>query len=328
MAGAEMTGRRVLVTGATGMIGAAIVRALRARERSVRVLARDPARARALFGSTVEIAAGDLDVAESLERACDGIGEIHHAAALLGLQARDDKILETNVEGTRRLLAAARGRGVTRIAFTSSVAVYGDRLGRDISENAPPHPNGAYGISKVRAEALLREAAGTGVQGVMVRPCIVYGAGDRYFLPQIGRIAALPLLPLPDGGRHLLDLVHAEDVATAHLIVMERGTPGEAYNATDGGSYPVRCVLRWIADALGRSPRPLPLPRWLASALVPPARIAGRLGGVPALAGLRRDEVDAFYTDHHFAIGKIRSLGYAPRIQAREGLRAALRQSP
>jgi len=323
----DVTGTRVLVTGATGMIGAAIVRALRARGRSVRVLARAPDRARALFGSTVEIAAGDLGEPESLERACDGIGEIHHAAALLGLQSPDDKILETNVGGTRRLLAAARSRGVRRIAFTSSVAVYGDRSGYDIPEDAPPYPGGAYGISKVRAEELLREAEPS-VDCVMVRPCIVYGAGDRYFLPQLRRIAALPLLPLPDGGRHVLDLVHAEDVAAAHLIVMERGRPGDAYNVTDGASYPVRQVIRWIAGALGRSPHLLPLPRWVASALVRPARIAGRLGRIPALAGLSRHDVGVFYTDRHFDISKIRSLGYAPHHQAGEGVRAVLLGSP
>lgn len=317
-----------LVTGATGMIGGAIVRALRARGHPVRVLARDPARARAIFGSSVEIAGGDLGAQESLGRACAGIEEIYHAAAALGLGVRDAEIMQTNVEGTRRLLTVARTHGVTRIVLTSSVAVYGDRSGSSVDEGTPANAAGAYGVSKVQAESLVRAAGDEGMRCVMVRPCIVYGPGDRYFLQQVSRVSGLPVIPLPSGGAHLVDLVHADDVAAAHLIAMEHGQPGEAYNVTDGMSYRVRDIIRWLAEALGRSPRLLPVPLWAARGSLPLVRLAGRFGRIPSLANLSRDDVGAFYADHHFDIGKIRALGYSPRILAPEGLRSVLTASP
>ncbi len=314
-----------LVTGATGMVGSAIVRALRARDRPVRVLARDPERARVLFGSSVEIAVGDLGAPESLHRACEGIGEIYHAAAALDIQEGGNaEILDTNVEGTRRLLAAARARGVSRIVYTSSVAVYGDGLPLGVTEDAPLNPSGPYGVSKVRAERLLRDAVEAGLRGMIVRPCIVYGPGDRYFTPQSVWTMSLPVIPLPDGGRHLVDVVHADDLATGHLLVMEAGHPGEAYNVTDGGRYQLRELIRWMSDALGRSPWCPSVSPWLAHGIIPLIRIAGRLGRIPQFARLERRDVGVFFSDYHFDISKITALGFAPRIGARTGLPSVL----
>jgi dihydroflavonol-4-reductase len=316
-----------LVTGATGMVGSAIVRALLARDRPVRVLARDLERARALFTSSVEIAAGDLRIPESLNRACEGVGEIYHAAAALESQEIGEaEILETNVVGTRRLLAAARAQGVPRIVFTSSVSVYGDGLPLGVTEDTPLHPSGPYGVSKVRAEGLLRDAVHAGLRCMIVRPCIVYGPGDRYFTPQTVWVMNLPVLPLPDAGRHLVDLVHADDLAEAHLLVMEAGVSGEAYNVTDGGRYQLRDLIRWMSDALGRSPWcPSVSPR-LAHGLIPLIRLVGRLARIHQLARLERRDVGVFFSDYHFDISKITALGFAPRIRARAGLLSALRE--
>jgi len=321
----NVTTPRVLVTGATGMVGRAIVRALHARRRPVRILARDRERARALFGSSVEITVGDLGSAESLRRACEGVGEIYHAAAALGFHAGGDaEIVETNVEGTKRLLAAARASGVPQMIYTSSVAVYGDDLSSGVTEQTPVNPSSAYGRSKVLAETLMREAVTAGMRCMIVRPCVIYGPGDRYFLPQSAWAVRLPVLPLPDGGRHVVDLVHADDVAAAHLLVMEAGQPGEAYNVTDGERYPLGDLLRWIAQALGRSPHFLPLSRRAARGIAPLVRAAGVVGRIPQLAHIRQQDVAVFFGDYHYDISKIASLGFAPRIHARAGLQSVL----
>jgi dihydroflavonol-4-reductase len=317
----------VLVTGGTGMVGRAIVRALLARGRSVCVLARDPERARALFGATVSIAVGDLGAPASLRRACDGVGEIYHAAAELGFRdGSGAEIYETNVEGTRRLLEAAQESGVSQLVYTSSVAVYGEHLVQGATEQTPANPSSAYGISKVRAERLIQEAVGRGLRGMILRPCIVYGAGDRYFIPQTVTTMRLPVIPLPDGGRHLVDLVHADDVAAAHLLVMEAGLPGEAYNVTDGGCYQLRELIRWMSDALDRAPWCPSIAPWVAHCAVPLIRIVGRLARIPELAQLRQHDVEVFLSDYHFAIAKITALGYVPRIQARTEFPLALRE--
>ncbi|MHB8732677.1 MAG: NAD-dependent epimerase/dehydratase family protein [bacterium] len=318
---------RVLVTGATGMVGSAIVRALLERKRSVRVLARNPERARALFGASVSIAAGDLGAPASLRQACDGIREIYHAAAELGFRGGSGaEMHETNVEGTRRLLDAAQASGVSRLVYTSSVAVYGDHLARGITETAPATPSSAYGRSKAQAERLVREADGRGLRCVIVRPCIVYGADDRYFIPQTVSTMRLPVIPLPDGGRHVVDLVHADDVAAAHLLVMEAGQPGGAYNVTDGGCYRLRELIGWMSGALDRSPWCPSISPWVARRAVPWVRIAGRLARIPEMASLQPQDVDVFLCDYHFDIAKITALGYAPRHQAPTELPRVLRE--
>ena len=307
----------MLVTGATGMVGSAIVRALLKRKRTVRVLARSAERARALFGASVSIAAGDLGLPASLRQACDGIAEVYHAAAELGFRGGSGaEMHETNVEGTRRLLEAARAGGVSRFVHTSSVAVYGDHLARGITETAPANPSSAYGRSKAQAEGLVREAGGSGLRCVIVRPCTVYGADDRYFIPQTVLTMRLPVIPLPDGGRHVVDLVHADDVAAAHLLVMDAGQAGGAYNVTDGGCYRLRELIGWMSGALDRSPWCPSITPWVAHRAVPWARMAGRLARIPEMASLQQQDVEVFLSDYHFDIAKITALGYAPRHQA------------
>jgi nucleoside-diphosphate-sugar epimerase len=317
----------VLVTGGTGLVGGAIVRALVQRGRTVRVLVRDPGRAGALFRLNVDIAPGNLQDVESLRTACRGIGEIYHVAGKVDTHEHGDaEILDTNVEGTRRLLAIAQAAGVSAFVYTSSVSVYGDRLPLGVTEDAPPNPAGIYGLSKVQAEGLVREAASAGLRATIVRPCIVYGPGDRYFVPQALRVVGLPVLPLPDGGRHLVDLVHADDLAAAHVLVMAAGQSGEAYNVTDGGRHPAGEVIRLMAAAFHRSPWLPPIPRWLAACLKPFINMAGRLWGPPELARLGWQELNGVFSDYHFDISKVTALGYVPRIDVRTALPHELRE--
>lgn len=321
-----MSGPRALVTGATGLAGSAIVRALLERQRSVRILARDPERARVLFGASVEIVAGDLGDPERLRLACRGMEQVYHVAGAVDTHRHGDaEFLDTNVEGTRRLIAAAQAAGVSGFVYTSSVSVYGDRLPLGVGENAPLNPAGIYGMSKVRAERLVQEAVAAGLHAAIVRPCIVYGPGDRYFIPQAARVMRLPVIPLPDGGRHVVDLVHADDLAAACLLIMKAGQPGDAYNVTDGGCHQVGEMLRWIAEALNRSPLFPSIPWWVAANIRPLIKAAGRLWGRPELARLGRQELNGLFSDYHFDISKAAALGYTPCIDARAGLRSEVR---
>lgn len=316
-----MTEPRALVTGATGLVGGAVARALLAQRHLVRVFVRDVERARALFGSRVEIAAGDVRDPESLRRACAGMNHVYHVAGVVDIHRHaNTEMWETNVEGTRRVLGAARDAGVSRLVYTSSVSVYGDRLPVGLAEDAPLNPAGIYGASKVEAERLVREAAAGGLHATIIRPCIVYGPGDRYFVPGAARVMRLPVLPLPDGGRHLVDLVHADDLATAHRLVMEAGQSGEAYNVTDGGCISAGELLRRVAEGLGRSPWFPSIPWRCAIVMRPLINLLGRLWDLPDLAHLGMQELNGLFSDYHFDISKIVALGYAPRISARTGL--------
>jgi nucleoside-diphosphate-sugar epimerase len=203
--------------------------------------------------------------------------------------------------------------------------VYGDDLPLGINECTPFNPASVYGVSKVRAGEAVQRAVASGLDATILRPCIVYGPGDRYFLPQAINAMRLPVVPLPNGGRHVVDVVHAADLATAHLVVMASGRPGGAYNVMDGARHRAKDLLDWIADALHRSPwRPSVSP-WLAKGLWPFVRAAGQLGKMPELANIRWQDLKVFFSDYHFDIAKITALGYVPRIRASAGLRSVIR---
>jgi nucleoside-diphosphate-sugar epimerase len=281
-----------------------------------------------LFESQLEIYPGDLGDRERLRSVCAGVGTIYHVGGAVDTHTHGPtEMLDTNVEGTRRFLEAADAARLSRIVYTSSVSVYGDRLPSGIREDAPVSPAGVYGASKVRAEQLVREAAAGGVRATIVRPCIVYGPGDRYFLPQALQVARLPIIPLPDGGRRLVDMVHADDVAAAHPLVMEAGSPGEAYNVTDGGCHRVGDLIGWIAETLNRSSWRPSVPWWFAARIRPVIGVAGRLCGRPDFAHLGRQELIGLFSDYHFDISKITALGYAPHIDARAGLQSEIRRA-
>jgi len=304
------------------MVGGAIVRALLRRRRPVRVFVRDSRRAQALFGSGVEIAVGDLADGESVRRAAAGTGDVYHAAGAVDeWQYPAEAMWDTNVVGTRRLLAVGSGRFV----YTSSVSVYGVGLPLGVREDAPFNPPGVYGASKVEAERAVLEAAAAGRAAMILRPCVVYGPGDRYFGPQANETIRLPVVPLPDGGGHLVDLVHADDLAEAQVLVMATGRPGDIYNVTDGATHSLRDLIGWMEEASGRRPWCPSITRWMAFGAQPVLRAVGRLAGLRPLAQLRHKDVYAFFSDYNFAIAKIRAIGYAPQMDARIAVPAALR---
>ena len=316
---------KALVTGASGMIGAAIVDALLARGHSVRALVRASAKVDPLLLKGVDLVVGDLGDAESLRQAVQGVDAVFHAAAALGFQATAAVMDDVNVGGTERLLAASRAAGVGRFVYISSVAVYGPHE-PPIDEATPQQPSDPYGRSKQAAEAAVMRAYAQGLPTVILRPCIVYGAGDRYFLPTVLQLTRLPIVPLPDGGDTLIELVYVTDLAEAALQAATRAQAvGQAYNITDGRPTTLRDIIETYALLTGHGPRivSLDLDRLvrlsgaLREALLPLAPRVAYLLDTDRLANLRHDI--------HYDIAKAeRELGYAPQIGLYEGLRRAL----
>jgi dihydroflavonol-4-reductase len=223
--------RPTLVTGASGFVGWHIARKLIERGHAVRALVRGTSRLRDLDG--VEAVTGDLRDAASLERAVAGCELVFHAAADYRLWAPDPRELyESNVDGTRNLLAAARTAGVSRVVYTSTVGAIGVPKGREGNEDDPvslDDMNGPYKRSKFLAEQAALEFAAAGFPVVIVNPTAP--VGDHDFKPTpTGRIildflkGAMPAYI--DTG---LNLVDVRDVAEGHLLACERGTPGARY---------------------------------------------------------------------------------------------------
>ncbi len=219
-----------LVTGATGFIGWHVARKLVERGHSVRALVRPASKLREL---DVEAVSGDLREPESLRRAVAGCAVVFHIAADYRLWARDpSELYQSNVEGTRNLLQAARAAGAERVVYTSTVGSIGvpkDGVGDEDTPVSLDAMTGAYKRSKFLAEQVARQFAADGLPVVIVNPTAP--VGDHDFKPTpTGKIildflkGAMPAYI--DTG---LNLVDVWDTAEGHLLACERGKAGERY---------------------------------------------------------------------------------------------------
>jgi len=258
----------ILVTGASGFLGSAVARCLVTAGHDVRILVRPTSPRLNLADPRLEIVEGDLRDAASLARAMTGIRYLFHVAADYRLWARNpQEIVETNVEGTRSLMAAALHNGVERIVYTSSVATLLPRPDGTPSDEASPsdtdHAIGAYKYSKLVAERLVEDlVAKQNLPAIIVNPSTPIGPGDVRPTPT-GRIiieAALGRMPAyVDTG---LNLVHVDDCAAGHVAALHKGRVGERY-ILGGQNVLLGDMLRDIALLVGRSPPKLRLPRAL-----------------------------------------------------------------
>jgi len=225
---------KCFVTGATGFLGSHVARQLLARGGELRLLVRPTSRLDNIADLAAERVTGDLREVESLRTGMSGCEYVFHVAADYRLWSRDgNELYQSNVEGTRNILSAARGCGVRRVVYTSSVATMGfGNNGRLTDENSPVALSdmiGDYKRSKFMAEQLVLEAARLGQDVVMVNPTTPVGERDIKPTPSGQIIVDFLRRKFPayvDTGLNLVDVV---DCAEGHLLAMDRARPGERY---------------------------------------------------------------------------------------------------
>ncbi|HUM12188.1 MAG TPA: NAD-dependent epimerase/dehydratase family protein [Myxococcaceae bacterium] len=315
---------RTLLTGATGLIGANLVRTLlRAGERP-RVLLTPGSDARPLAGLDVERVSGDVRDAHSLARAMKGVQRVFHAAGHVRFDDAGRLLLWTiNVEGTRQVLQAARSAGVRRLVHvSSSVAVGHGTLDRPATEEGPPPERSTpYAESKRAAEEVALGDWGE-VQVVVCNPTFVVGPyGTGATSAEVVRLVASGVvLAYPPGGANF---VNADDVASGLALAMRTGQPRTRY-ILGGENLTHREFLAQVAEECGQRPPAVALPGWAARAL-------GRTGDVlGALSSARLGWVNTPFLRQLFEPAYVssaraeRTLGYRPR-PVRHGIRDALR---
>lgn len=307
----------VLVTGASGFVGAAVVRALLARGRKPRVFLRPQSDRRNLRGLDVEPRLGSLEDGGSLAAAVAGCGALYHVAADYRLWVRDESAMyRANVDGTRLLMEAALAQGVARIVYTSSVAtlgVIGD--GTPSDETTPSTLTdmiGPYKRSKFMAEEVVRDLVrARGLPAVIVNPSTPVGPGDVKPTPTGRMIVEAASGKMPAFVDTGLNIVHVDDVAAGHVLAEEQGVAGERY-ILGGEDLSLAEILRRIALLTGRKPPTIsvPIPAiWpIAIAAEAWARLSGREPFVTR-DGLRMARKKMFFSSAKAE----RALGYRAR---------------
>ncbi len=225
---------KALVTGATGFIGAAVVRALIKTGVEVRVLARRDSDFSNLQQFKIDGAYGDLRDKESLRKALAGCGQLYHVAAHYALWARNPAIFyDVNVTGTKNLLEAAGDVGTERIVYCSTIGAIGlppeGGLGTEETPVSLEHMAGHYKRSKYLAEQEVLKLAKQGLPVVIVNPSAPVGEGDVKPTPTGQMIVEFMKGRMPAYIETGMNIVDVDDVAAGHLLAMQKGRIGERY---------------------------------------------------------------------------------------------------
>lgn len=269
---------RILLTGGSGFVGGLLLARLVADGRQVRALVRRPIDRERLPDPRVELALGQLDDEESLARAADGCDLVYHVAGLNQLCLADPAPLyQVNVEGTRRMLEAARRAGVRRVVYTSSAATLGGDGSSVLDETAAPPAEftSHYARSKFEAEQLA--LAFDGVEVVAVNPSSVQGPGRTTGTASVFIGYLNGRLPFDLPAR--FGLCYTRDCVAGHLLAETKGRPGQRYvlntaTLTNSEAIDLIAVIAGLADR----PRTLPIPvaMGVASVAEAVARARGR----------------------------------------------------
>jgi dihydroflavonol-4-reductase len=248
---------KVLVTGATGLLGANLVRELTHRGKDVRVLVRETSMSAAIDTLDVEAVWGDITDNASLDLAMKGVQEVYHAASQAAQWRRLQPLMHrVNVIGTRNVCAAALSAGVRRLVHVSTVDAVGvDPSGSVADESLTWNLGGLrapYATTKYAAELVVQDHIAAGLDAVIVNPTTMFGPWD--VKPTSGRmilaVAAGRTLGYPNGGDNFVDV---RDVAAATIRAMEAGVCGRRY-ILGGENMSYGEVMKLIAEVVGSSP--------------------------------------------------------------------------
>ncbi|MCF6735723.1 NAD(P)-dependent oxidoreductase [Blastococcus sp. KM273129] len=310
---------RVLVTGASGLLGRVTAQRLLARGDEVTVLQRRRA------GLPCAEVLGDVADPAAVARATAGQDAVVHLAAKVDVTGRWEEYARANIEGTRNVLAACTAGGVERLVHVSSpsVAHAGDPLsGAAAGVADPARARGSYSRSKAVAELEALAADSAGLAVLVVRPHLVWGPGDEQLVARIVARARARRLPVIGTGAALIDTTYIDNAAAALVAAVDACGPvhGEALVVSNGEPRTVDEILRRLCAAAGA-----PGPRgrvpthaaWLAGAAVDGVWAASGRRSTPPLTRFLTEQLT---TAHWFDQRRTRTaLGWRPEVGLDEG---------
>lgn len=319
----------VLVTGASGALGPAVVDLLLSRGFGVRALALSAPGASEGRGQ-VDWFVGDICDRRLVDRAMEGVSHVVHMAALLHINDPGPHLAaeyeRVNVRGTETIVEAAMRHDVGRIMFLSTIAVYGYDRGEVLVETSDARPGTLYARTKLAGEKIVLAAQGAEGRpmGTVLRLSAVYGSRVKgnydTLVKALNRGRFVPIGP----GKNRRTLVHEGDVAAAiALALCSPAAAGQIYNVTDGSLHTLHEIIEAICAGLGRRPPRLALP-------VAPVRLA--LRSADAAAGLLKRRLplsstllEKYLEDVAVDGSKLAvQLGFVPAYELRAGWQEAI----
>lgn len=318
---------RVLVTGGGGFLGGCIAKRLHRRGDRVSVLGRGKY---SHLDSGIESIQCDVRDRQGIAAALKDRDAVFHAAAVPGVWGDRQKYYSVNVEGTRNVIDGCREHGVGKLIFTSSPSVvFGGSDLENVNESVP-YPESYlchYPETKAIAERMVLDANGAdGLFTVCLRPHLIWGAGDPHLTPRILDRAKKGRLVRVGDGKNLVDVIHVENAASAHVQACDAlgpGSPaaGQRYFISDG--RPVN-LWDWINNLLTALDQP-PVNKsmsckaaWVLGAFLEKVYGALRIEREPPMTRFVAEQLAA---SHYFDISKAREdFGYAPVISQEQGM--------
>jgi nucleoside-diphosphate-sugar epimerase len=307
--------QRVMVTGAAGFIGRALVERFRAEGSEVRGV------------DLIEIGdeghlAADLSSPGEWQDHAEGCDVVVHTAAVVGMYSSREGYWETNVAATRHAIDAAIAAGAKRFVHLSSIVVFGFDFQGEVDERSPVRPNGVHYVdTKIASEQVVLEAHAEGeIPCTIVRPGDVYGPGSRPWTTEPVRLLKSKQLILPDGGRGLHSPVYVDDLVDG--IVRAATTPeaeGRVFILTGADKPTIGEFFAHYSRMIGiDEPRTAParVVREVARAMDLAAKLRGRRSEATPAA------IDYFNRRGSYSIARAReSIGYEPAHDVDAGMR-------
>jgi dihydroflavonol-4-reductase len=313
--------KTVLVTGATGFVGGALVAALLKEGCSVDCLVRSTSNTNALRNFPVRLIPGDLEKLSAMREALAGIDTVYHVAGAIKAANRDG-YFRANQIGTRNLLEAVAesSTNLKRFVYVSSLAAAGPSpKGHGLTEEEQPNPISWYGESKLLSEQEVLKFAKT-FPVTILRPSAVYGPRDRETL-LIFQMIKRGCLFTPGRFTRRFSLIHVDDLVSALISAGKHDTPsGELFFVSRPEIYTWGEVGQAIAKALDKKYRWVPFPQRIAEMAGLAGDLWSKLSGRPATVNSQKVK-ELLQPSWICDSSKARkSLGFDPKIDLENGI--------
>ena len=325
-----MPAQKMLVTGATGMIGAPVATRAAEQGMEVTVVVRDSSDLSVLEGTDCRIIRADLTKPDpDVARAVADSHFVVHTAAQVGDWGPTDHYRAINLTAVEHLLAAARHADhLQRFVHLSALGVYTAKHHYGTDETTPPDRKGfdGYTHTKALSEGLVNDAHQQhGLPSTIVRPGFTYGIGDRRILPRLIQKFENGTIRIIGDGNQVLNNTYIGNLVDGIFLTLQRDEAvGETFNMRDARLVTRNEFLGSIADYLDR-PHPRRVPLWLAKSLRPILETTARWRGSSEPPLLTGATMKFMTLNLDFSIDKARRLlGYDPAVDFREGIVEAL----